>query len=48
LAYEKWDDAQNFRYEQNAELKNSSDTEIASTIFKSIDKRLDNYNNYFE
>jgi len=34
--------------EENAELKNSSDTEIAGTIFKSIDKRLDNYNNYFE
>lgn len=34
--------------EENAELKNSSDTEIAGTIFKSIDKRLDNYINYFE
>ncbi len=34
--------------EENAELKNISATEIAGTIFKSIDKRLDNYNNYFE
>lgn len=34
--------------EENAELKNSTDTEISGTIFKSIDKRLDNYNNYFE
>jgi hypothetical protein len=34
--------------EENAELKNNTDTEIAGTIFKSIDKRLDNYNNYFE
>jgi len=25
-----------------------SDTEITGTIFKSIDKRLDNFNNYFE
>ena len=32
---------------ETAELKNSSDTVIAGTIFKSIDKRLDNYNNYF-
>jgi len=34
--------------EENAELKNISDPEIAGTIFKSIDKRLDNYNNYFK
>ena len=34
--------------EENAELKNNTDTKIAGTIFKSIDKRLDNYNNYFE
>lgn len=34
--------------EEKAELKNNTDTEIAGTIFKSIDKRLDNYNNYFE
>jgi len=34
--------------EENAELKNSNATKIAGTIFKSIDKRLDNYNNYFE
>jgi len=33
---------------ENTELKNNTDTEIAGTIFKSIDKRLDNYNNYFE
>lgn len=33
---------------ENAELKNSTDNEISETLFKSIDKRLDNYNTYFE
>lgn len=33
---------------ENAELKNTAYTEIAGNIFKSIDKRLDNYNNYFD
>jgi hypothetical protein len=30
------------------ELKNITDTAIAKTTFKSIDKRLDAYHNYFE
>lgn len=33
---------------ENAALKSSTDPEIAGTIFKSTDHRLDNYNNYFE
>lgn len=33
---------------ENAELKISTDTKIAGNIFKSIDTRLDNYNNYFQ
>lgn len=33
---------------ENTALKSSTDPEIAGTIFKSTDHRLDNYNNYFE
>lgn len=33
---------------ENAELKNSTDTEIAGATFKSIAKGLDNYTNFFE
>jgi len=34
--------------EETNELKNITDTTIAGSIFKSIDTRLDIYNNYFE
>ncbi len=34
--------------EENAELKNSTNTASSEAIFSSTDKALDNYNNYFE
>lgn len=34
--------------EDNKQLKNTSDTSNARKIFKSIDKQIDDYHNYFE
>ena len=33
---------------ENNELKNVTDTSVARSVFKSIDKQLDEYHNYFE